>query len=160
MNLVDCSTRMHVQGSPNGIQVPPWNAFNKHYWEMFPWSMICWTTIVVLFSCKVLMMFLPWCYFFLQGVTRCPSWPKGTLASTSFFALNEKFNNLKVQILQTHHSIFFIHKHEWYKWQLMHDNRLCYHDKLFSFMQMFLPKPRESFNFMNIVNNRPTCKSY
>jgi hypothetical protein len=29
-------------------------------------------------------------FFFLQGVTRCPSWPKGTLASTSFFALNEK----------------------------------------------------------------------
>jgi hypothetical protein len=29
----------------------------------------------------------------------------------------------------------------------MHDNRLCYHDKLCFFMQMFLPKPRESFKF-------------
>jgi hypothetical protein len=91
MILVDCPTRMHVQGSPNGVQVLPWNAFNKHYLEMFPWSTIGWTTMVVSFSCKVLMMFLPWGYFLLQGVARCPSWPKGTLASTtSFFAPSEK----------------------------------------------------------------------
>jgi len=33
MIIVDCPVGMHVHGCMDGIQVPPWNTFNKHYWE-------------------------------------------------------------------------------------------------------------------------------
>jgi hypothetical protein len=33
MIIVDCPIGLFVHGCMNGIQAPPWNAFNKHYWE-------------------------------------------------------------------------------------------------------------------------------
>ncbi len=50
----------------------------------FQWPMICWMTMGVQLSCKVLMMQL-WNWFFLHGVViRFLSLPKSTCTSTIF----------------------------------------------------------------------------